>query len=118
MKSIVQGSLACMALLLPLLATASCVTNRYGDTLCPPADTRCVQDRYGDWRCSAPGGGALLNRSGTPVCGVGRCVADLHGEVSCSTEARGSAALDRYRKAVCTAGCEAAREDRCTPLTK
>ncbi|TXC67004.1 hypothetical protein FSC37_18250 [Piscinibacter aquaticus] len=58
----------------------------------------------------------MLNRHGNPVCGTGRCVIDIHGEVMCSASPRGSAALDRYSKAVCTAGCATATANACTPL--
>jgi hypothetical protein len=111
--------LALLALLaLPLTAHAKCFTNLNGETLCAPAGSRCVKDRYGTWFCSSPGGDAALNRTGTPVCGAGRCVADIHGEIMCSTEPRGSAALDIYIKAVCTSGCAPALAENCQPLTK
>lgn len=57
-------------------------------------------------------------RYGAAVCGVGRCVMERDGNVMCSTEPRGSAALDRYSQAVCTGGCEPAQASRCKPLTK
>jgi hypothetical protein len=103
---------------LSLAAHAKCFTTLNGETLCAPADSRCVKDRYSAWFCSAPGGDAELNRIGTPVCGVGRCVTDLHGEVMCSTEPRGSAAIDIHAKAVCTSGCAPALAENCQPLTK
>jgi hypothetical protein len=99
-------------------ATAGCVTDRNGQTLCPPADSRCVKTRYGDWTCSPPGGDAVLDRYGNPVCGPGACITDLNGNISCSTQPRGSAALDLYSKAVCTGGCTEATPGRCAPLTR
>ncbi len=105
-------------LLLVGSAEAHCVQDRYGNTLCPPPDSRCVADRYGDWHCSPEGGDAVLNRHGNPVCGVGRCVADINGELWCSTQFRGSAALDRYSKAVCSGNCEPASASACTQLKK
>ncbi|MGC4396844.1 hypothetical protein [Hydrogenophaga sp. T2] len=99
-------------------AEARCVQDRYGNTLCPAPDSRCVADRYGNWLCSSEGGDAALDRYGNPVCGAGRCVADIHGEVWCSTQSRGSAALDRYAKAVCTGGCAPATPSACSPLKK
>lgn len=100
----------------PVKVDAMCVANRQGGVVCGPADSRCIVDHYGDWHCSASGGDAVLNRAGNPVCGVGRCVADLHGEVMCSREPRGGAALDRYSTAVCVSGCGPARAELCTPL--
>jgi hypothetical protein len=110
--------LALAFLLLPALAQAQCVTDRTGATRCPPADTQCVANRYGDWTCSAPGGGAAVNVNGEPVCGPGACVTDINNVVMCSTQSRGSAALDRYAKAVCTGGCVAATPQQCKPLTR
>ena len=102
---------------LPLAAQADCVTTRSGATVCSPAETRCVADRYGDWFCSAAGGDAVLDRHGAPVCGAGRCVTDINGEVMCSVDKHGSAALDRYNKAVCTSGCAQAKANSCKALT-
>lgn len=113
-----KTALALLLLVPASVAAADCVTNRYGDTVCPPADSQCTTNRYGDWVCSGPGGGILVNRIGVPVCGAGQCVIDNNGEVMCSTEARGAAGIDRYGKAVCTSGCAAAKEERCTPLTR
>jgi hypothetical protein len=117
------AALAALVALLALLAApvkvdAMCVANRQGEVVCGPADSRCVVDRYGDWHCSGSGGDAVLNRVGNPVCGVGRCVADIHGEVMCSREARGGAALDRYSTAVCASGCAPARAELCKRLVK
>lgn len=109
------GLWVCLAL--PVTGRAECVTTRAGNTVCPPAETRCVADRYGDWFCSAAGGDAVLDRTGAPVCGAGRCVKDIHGEVMCSVEKHGSAALDRYNKAVCTSGCAPAKSASCKALT-
>lgn len=95
-----------------------CLRLLSGDTACPPADSRCVQDRYGDWFCSGPGGDAVLNRNGNPVCGTGACVKDLNGEFQCSTQARGAAAIGIDTKAVCSGGCESASASRCSKLTR
>lgn len=101
----------------PASAQAECVRLIDGRTACPPADSKCVKDRYGDWYCSGPGGDAALNIHGNPVCGVGACVKDLHGELRCSTQPRGAAAMDITSKAVCTGGCDAASAARCAKLT-
>jgi hypothetical protein len=102
---------------LSFTANAKCFTTLHGETLCAPAGSHCVKDRYGAWFCSSPGGDAILNRVGNPVCGVGSCVVDIHGEVMCSTVPRGSAAIDMYAKAVCTSGCKPALAENCQALT-
>lgn len=112
--------------ILPLLAAllflgsaqARCVQDRYGNTLCAPADSRCVIDRYGNWQCSSEGGDAVLDRHGNPVCGAGRCVTDINADVWCSSQPRGSAALDRYSRAVCSGGCSPATPSACSTLKK
>ena len=119
MTRFVRSILASAALVVsvfPTTARADCVTTRTGTTLCSPAETRCIADRYGDWFCSVAGGDALLDRNGAPVCGAGRCVTDIHGEVMCSVEKHGATALDRYNKAVCTSGCAPAKASVCKAL--
>jgi hypothetical protein len=101
------------ALLLAAPVQARCVRDMYGDTVCPPAGGRCATARWGDWACAGPGGDARLDRLGMPVCGVGRCVRDLQGDLMCSSEPWGSAALNRYKQAVCTGNCEPASLDLC-----
>jgi hypothetical protein len=108
---------ACL-LLFCLSAQAECVKDIHGNTLCPPAGARCVADRYGQWFCSGPGGDAALDIHGNPVCGSGRCVTDINARIMCSTEPRGSAALDLARQAVCTGGCAQASENQCVALRK
>lgn len=88
-----------------ITANAQCVQNFQGQTLCPPAETRCAADRYGEWYCSGPGGDALQNRDGVPVCGKGRCISDVEGRIWCSKSPNGSAALNWDSKPVCTDGC-------------
>jgi hypothetical protein len=100
----------------PAFAQSECVRLLDGRTACPPADTRCVKDRYGDWLCSGPGGDAVININGNPVCGVGACVKDVNGEFQCSTQPRGAAAMDVSSKPVCSGGCETASASRCTKL--
>jgi hypothetical protein len=99
-------------------AQAECVTDIHGNTLCPPADARCVSDRYGQWHCSSAGGDAMLNINGDPICGVGHCVTDINLRIMCSTEPRGSAALDLARQAVCSGGCTQALAGQCRALSK
>ena len=94
-------------------AQPACTTDRFGNPACPPAGAQCTTDRYGNPVCSPTDGGVAATRTGEVVCGQGACVADIHGEVMCSTVPRGAATLDRYGKAVCSEGCEAASATLC-----
>lgn len=94
-------------------AAAQCVSDRYGNSVCPPPGGRCMPDRLGDVICSPPDGGIVTDRKGDLVCGTGACIIDLRGDVRCSTVARGSASLDRYNEAVCTSGCALASAALC-----
>jgi hypothetical protein len=87
-------------------AQPACMPDRFGNPACPPAGAQCTADRYGNPVCSPADGGVAATRTGEILCGRGACVADLHGEVRCSTVPRGAATLDRYGKAVCSEGCE------------
>ena len=92
---------------------AQCITDRYGNSVCPPAGGSCMLDRNGDPVCSPPDGSITKDRYGEAVCGAGACVTNRRGEVFCSTAARGSATLDRYDEAVCTSGCAQASAAQC-----
>lgn len=100
-------------ILLAAGAQAACITDRAGNPVCPPAGGQCILDRYGEPGCSGPDGSVQIDRAGDVVCGRGACLMDIHGEIMCSTEPRGSVALDRYREAVCTGGCEKASAAYC-----
>ena len=100
-------------LLFAASAQAACVTDRYGNPVCPPAGGQCIMDRHGEPVCSGPDGSVRIDRGGDVACGRGDCVMDIHGEIMCSTEPRGSVALDRYREAVCTGGCQKASAAYC-----
>ena len=94
-------------------ATAQCVTDRHGNVLCPPPDSRCLQNLHGDWWCAPSGGDVVLDRARQAVCGPGQCQTDLRGDVKCSSQPRGSSALDRYREVQCTGACVAASAAAC-----
>ena len=87
-------------------AQPACTKDRFGNAVCPPPGGQCTTDRYGDPVCSPADGGVAATRTGEIVCGRGACVADIRGEVMCSTVPRGAATLDRYGDAVCSEGCE------------
>ena len=94
-------------------AQPGCTPDRFGNPACPPAGAQCTTDRYGNPVCSPTDGGVAANRVGEVVCGRGACVADVNGEVMCSSVPRGAATLDRHGKAVCSEGCEAGSAALC-----
>lgn len=115
--SFAAGLLA-VAMAGPGLAFAQCLNLRNGELACPPAEARCVKDRYDYWFCSATGGDARLDRYGNPACGAGACVKDSRGDLYCSIEPRGNAALDSSGNAVCSSRCVQATGSACRLLTK
>jgi hypothetical protein len=74
---------------------------------------RCVQDGIGKTICAPAGGGAQLDRLGQVVCGLGQCVVNSFGEVSCAGQPGGEAMLDAAGQAVCVGGCVEARHSYC-----
>jgi hypothetical protein len=98
--------------------TPGCVADRYGNVQCPPPGGSCLKDIHDEVRCSPADGGIFLDRYKNAVCGPGQCIVDRLGEVMCSREARGSAALDRTGDAVCTGGCVRASADACVKPSK
>jgi hypothetical protein len=95
------------------LAQDDCAKDRYGNPVCPPPGGRCMADRYGEPYCSQADGSVAADRTGEVVCGRGACVADINGEIHCSTAPRGAATLDRYGRAVCVEGCERGSKSLC-----
>ena len=98
--------------------TPGCVADRYGNVQCPPPGGSCLKDIHDEVRCSPPDGGIFLDRYRNAVCGPGQCIVDRLGEVMCSREAKGSAALDRTGDAVCTGGCVRASAASCAKPSK
>lgn len=91
----------------------TCTPNREGKMVCPEPDASCKADRTGEIICSTAGGGIELNRYGDVVCGPGYCAKDRRGDIFCSNQPRGAAALDRYGNATCAGECVAATPQRC-----
>ena len=119
MKSIVFALLAAFGASAHAQSTPpGFVADRYGNVQCPPPGGSCLKDIHDDVRCSPADGGIFLDRYKNAVCGPGQCIVDRLGEVMCSREARGSAALDRTGDAVCTGGCVRASADACVKPSK
>lgn len=91
----------------------SCVTDNHGRTRCAPPDSSCATNRRGQVVCTTPGGGMMNDLYGELLCGPGACVVDRQGNVVCSSQVRGGAALDQYGNAVCTGGCIAGKAELC-----
>jgi hypothetical protein len=91
----------------------TCTANREGKMVCPEPDASCKTDRTGEVVCSTAGGGIELNRYGDPICGPGYCAKDRRGDIFCSNQPRGAAALDRYGNAACAGECVAATPQHC-----
>lgn len=74
---------------------------------------RCVRDSIGKTICAPAGGSARIDRLGQVVCGLGQCVNNALGEVSCASQAGGEVMMDSAGQAVCVGGCVEARASYC-----
>jgi hypothetical protein len=79
-----------------------------------PADN--VKDLSGKISCSPMGGEVYMNLSGEAVCGKGRCVRDLFGKITCSTQPAGQVMLEVSGKIMCAGSCEEASAANCQQL--
>ena len=66
--------------------------------------------------CPPFGGDLQVTLSGEAVCGKGRCVRDLFGKVTCSSQQGGSISRDAMGQVACTGGCEEASQANCQRL--
>ncbi len=62
------------------------------------------------------GGEVYVTLSGKAVCGKGRCVRDLYGKVTCSTQPAGQVRQDVNGKVTCVGSCEEASPANCQQL--
>ena len=103
---------AALALFMCSLASAKCMRETFGDTICGQGP--CSNDRHGRVYCAAERyGTAVSNEQGEIVCGVGRCVQDIiSGQIMCSRQPGGDAVrtLDGVS---CLGGCEPATPANC-----
>lgn len=114
---IAQRALVVLALLAVAFGAvadeAPCMTNRKGATVCPEPHSKCLKNGRGDVLCSPAAGGISYDRSGEPVCGIGRCTIDTQGNTMCSTVQGGTAAMNALGAAECTGSCAPARASMC-----
>ncbi len=61
-------------LVMPASASADCVKDRYGKTVC--GNGQCETDIYGKVFCADAGGGAVKDKYGKVLCGTGACAKD------------------------------------------
>ena len=76
----------------------------------------CVKDLSGKISCPPMGGEVYVNLSGEAVCGKGRCVRDLFGKATCSSQPAGQVTMDVSGKVMCAGGCEEASAAYCQLL--
>jgi hypothetical protein len=81
-----------------------------------PVPDGCFRDLSGTISCPPVGGEVHVTLSGRAVCGKGRCVRDLSGKVTCSSEPAGHVAQDVNGKVTCVGRCEEASEANCLQL--
>jgi hypothetical protein len=92
-----------------LISTATsqeaCINKVTGEVVCAQPGGVCDREVTGKVACSKPGGSVIKTNMGKLVCGPGQCVKDGLGQVFCSSQPYGGAALDGLGKAVCAGGC-------------
>ena len=77
---------------------------------------RCVTTSWGVV-CPPRGGDIAVNSIGQLVCGKGQCIAQpITGQVQCSSEPRGFAAIDVIGMIKCEGECETAESSNCKKL--
>ena len=81
-----------------------------------PVPAGCHMALDGKVSCPPFGGELLVTLSGEAVCGKGRCVRDLFGKITCSTQPGGSITQDASGRVMCTGSCEEASAANCQRL--
>lgn len=83
-------------------------------SLSPGARADCAMNDLGVVLCAeVPTGGALMDRTGTVVCGRGDCAKNRLGFVVCAKTDGGGIARDRSGELRCLGGCESADTRYC-----
>jgi hypothetical protein len=81
-----------------------------------PVPDGCFKDLSGKISCPPIGGELQVTLSGQAVCGKGRCVRDLFGKVTCSSQPAGQVTQDVNGKITCAGSCEEASAANCQQL--
>ena len=104
-------------LLLVLASFAMIMTSHVQAQQPGPVPDGCFRDLLsGKISCPPLGGDIIVNLSGQAVCGKGRCVRELSGKVTCSSQPGGQATQDVNGKVMCVGGCEEASASNCKQL--
>jgi hypothetical protein len=78
-----------------------------------PAPPGCAMELNGDIYCPPMGGDIVVTMSGKAVCGKGRCVRDIYGKITCSTQPGGQIIQDVNGRITCAGSCEEASTANC-----
>lgn len=81
-----------------------------------PAPPGCAKELNGDIYCAPFGGDIVVTISGQVVCGKGRCVRDVFGKTTCSTQPGGQIMQDVSGRTTCAGSCEEASTAYCQRL--
>jgi hypothetical protein len=75
-------------------------------------EERCVS-YVGQTYCAPLGGTLTRNFAGHPVCGLGQCVKDSIGRISCSAVPGGAAMITSVAQILCVGGCTPPDQRHC-----
>ena len=104
-------------LMLVLASFAVAVTSHVQAQQPGPVPDGCFRDLLsGTISCPPLGGDIHVNLSGQAVCGKGRCVRDVFGKVTCSSQPGGQATQDVNGRIMCVGGCEEASASYCQQM--
>jgi len=81
-----------------------------------PAPRGCYKDLTGKVSCPPLGGEIHVTLDGLAVCGKGRCVRDLFGKITCSTQPGGQIIQEISGQVRCAGSCEEASAAYCQQL--
>jgi hypothetical protein len=105
-----------LLLLLAIASFAMTVASQIEAQQLGPVPEGCFRDLSGKISCPPIGGEIHVNLSGQAVCGKGRCVRDLFGKVTCSSQPAGQVTQDVTGKIICAGSCEEASAANCQQL--
>jgi hypothetical protein len=94
-----------------------CVVDLRGNQVCGTHADQCILDRYRAAWCAPANGIAMKDRYDEVVCGIGACLRDARGDITCSAEAGGTTVTDVSGKVSCAGGCVPASRSACRLMT-
>lgn len=99
-----------------LLMMATLAMTAASQAVAQPVPEGCFRDLAGKISCPPMGGELYVNLSGQAVCGKGRCVRDVFGKVTCSSQPGGQVTQDINGRVACVGSCEEASASNCQQL--